>query len=120
MTNGHLSYEMGFWNVEGSDAYAVISVKLTVTIKGQPIVRTGALAYTFARRDGVGRLRRRLGAVRRKPLGRLDPPDRPDQPRSRVRDRHPIAAAQAIGDPAIEEGDPMAPVPRRVLDQATN
>ena len=31
----HLSYEMGFWNVEGSYAYAVIAGTLTVTIKGQ-------------------------------------------------------------------------------------
>jgi hypothetical protein len=56
VTNEHLSYEMGFWNVEGSDAYAVISGKLTVTIKGQPIVRTGTLAYTFARRHGVWKI----------------------------------------------------------------
>ena len=35
VTYEHLSYEMGFWNVEGSSAYAVISGTLTVTIKGQ-------------------------------------------------------------------------------------
>ncbi len=45
----HLSYEMGFWNVEGSYAYAVIAGKLTVTIKGQNAVRTGTLAYTFSK-----------------------------------------------------------------------
>jgi hypothetical protein len=45
----HLSYEMGFWNVEGSDAYAVISGTPTVTIKGQTVVRTGTLAYTFSK-----------------------------------------------------------------------
>ena len=45
----HLSYEMGFWNVEGSDAYAVIAGTLTVTIKGQTIARTGTLAYTFSK-----------------------------------------------------------------------
>jgi hypothetical protein len=28
----NLSYEMGFWNVEGSDAYAVIAGTLTVTV----------------------------------------------------------------------------------------
>ena len=45
----HLSYEMGFWNVEGSDAYAVIAGMLTVTIKGQTVVRAGTLAYTFSK-----------------------------------------------------------------------
>lgn len=45
----HLSYEMGFWNVEGSDAYAVIAGTLTVTINGQNVVRTGTLAYTFSK-----------------------------------------------------------------------
>ena len=45
----HLSYEMGFWNVEGSDAYAVITGTLTLTIKGQTVARTGALAYTFSK-----------------------------------------------------------------------
>ena len=29
VTHEHLSYEMGFWNVEGSDAYAVIAGTLT-------------------------------------------------------------------------------------------
>jgi hypothetical protein len=52
VTSEHLSYEMGFWNVEGSTAYAVISGTLNVTIKGQSVVRTGTLAYTFANRDG--------------------------------------------------------------------
>jgi ketosteroid isomerase-like protein len=45
----HLSYEMGFWNVEGSYAYAVIAGTLTVTIKGQNAVRAGTLAYTFSK-----------------------------------------------------------------------
>lgn len=45
----HLSYQMGFWNVEGSNAYAVIAGTLTVTIKGQNVVRTGTLAYTFSK-----------------------------------------------------------------------
>ncbi len=45
----HLSYEMGFWNVEGSVAYAVIAGTLMVTIKGQNIIRTGTLAYTFSK-----------------------------------------------------------------------
>ena len=56
VTKEHLSYEMGFWNVEGSSAYAVISGTLTVTIKDQPIVRAGTLAYTFAKRDGVWKI----------------------------------------------------------------
>jgi ketosteroid isomerase-like protein len=49
VTYEHLSYEMGFWNVEGSYAYAVISGTLTVAMKGQSVVRTGTLAYTFAK-----------------------------------------------------------------------
>jgi hypothetical protein len=56
VTKEHLSYEMGFWNVDGLSAYAVISGTLTVTIKGQPIVRNGTLAYTFAKRDGVWKI----------------------------------------------------------------
>src|SRR5499426_2831655 len=56
VTYEHLSYEMGFWNVEGSSAYAVISGTLTVTIKGHSVVRTGTLAYTFANRDGVWKI----------------------------------------------------------------
>ncbi|HJZ76809.1 MAG TPA: hypothetical protein VKE51_33975 [Vicinamibacterales bacterium] len=56
VTYEHLSYDMGFWNVEGSSAYAVISGSLTVTIKGQSVVRTGTLAYTFAKRDGVWKI----------------------------------------------------------------
>ena len=45
----HLSYEMGFWNVQGSNAYAVIAGTLAVTIKGQTVARTGTLAYTFSK-----------------------------------------------------------------------
>lgn len=56
VTKEHLSYEIGFWNVEGSSAYAVISGTLTVTIKDQPVVRTGTLAYTFTNRDGVWKI----------------------------------------------------------------
>jgi hypothetical protein len=56
VTHEHLSYEMGFWNVEGSSAYAVISGTLTVTIKEQDVVRTGTLAYTFTNRDGVWKI----------------------------------------------------------------
>ena len=56
VTYEHLSYKMGFWNVEGSSAYAVISGSLTVTIKDQSVVRTGTLTYTFANRDGVWKI----------------------------------------------------------------
>lgn len=49
VTYEHLSYEMGFWTVEEPYAYAVISGTLTVTIKGESIVRTGTLAYTFSK-----------------------------------------------------------------------
>jgi uncharacterized cupin superfamily protein len=56
VTEEHLSYEMGFWNVEGSSAYVVISGTLSVTIKGQSVVRTGTLAYTFANLDGVWKI----------------------------------------------------------------
>jgi ketosteroid isomerase-like protein len=56
VTSEHLSYEMGFWNVEGSSAYAVISGALAITVKGQSAVRTGTLAYTFAKRDGVWKI----------------------------------------------------------------
>ena len=45
----HLSYEMGFWNVEESVAYAVIA---GLTIKGQTVTRTGTLAYTFSKHGG--------------------------------------------------------------------
>ena len=36
VTYERLSYEMGFWNVEGSGAYAVIAGTLTVTIGDKP------------------------------------------------------------------------------------
>ncbi|MBV8163854.1 MAG: nuclear transport factor 2 family protein [Candidatus Eremiobacteraeota bacterium] len=49
VTYEHLSYEMGFWNVEGRYAYAVISGTLSVTIKGQTVARTGTLAYTLSK-----------------------------------------------------------------------
>ena len=56
VTHEHLSYELGFWNVEGSSAYAVISENLSVTIKGKTTVRTGTLAYTFANRGGLWKI----------------------------------------------------------------
>ena len=52
----HLDYELGFWNVEGDSAYAVVSGKLSVTIKGQTVVRIGTLAYTFAKRGGIWKI----------------------------------------------------------------
>jgi hypothetical protein len=56
VTHEHLDYEMGFCNVEGAAAYAVVMGKLSVTMKGQTVVRTGTLAYTLARRDGVWKI----------------------------------------------------------------
>lgn len=44
-----LSYEMSFWMVEGSHAYAVVSGTLTVIMKGQTVARTGLLTYTFSK-----------------------------------------------------------------------
>jgi hypothetical protein len=49
VSHEHLSCEMGFWNVDGSAAYAVVAGTLAVTIKGQTVVRTGTLAYTFSK-----------------------------------------------------------------------
>lgn len=56
VTSEHLAYEMTFWNVEGSSAYAVISGTLTVGTKSQTIVRAGTLAYTFANRNGAWKI----------------------------------------------------------------
>jgi ketosteroid isomerase-like protein len=56
VTREHFSYEMGFWNVEGDYAYAVVSGTLEITTKNQTIVRTGNLAYTFAKHDGVWKI----------------------------------------------------------------
>ena len=56
VTHERLDYEMGFWNVEGSAAYAVISGTLTITLKGQSVIRAGTLAYTFGKRDGVWKI----------------------------------------------------------------
>jgi hypothetical protein len=44
--------ERGFWNVEGPYAYAVISGSLTVKLSKQSVIRTGTLAYTFAKHHG--------------------------------------------------------------------
>ena len=56
VTYEHIDHVLGFWNVEGDAAYAVVLGKLSVTIKGQTVVRTGTLAYTFARRGGVWKI----------------------------------------------------------------
>jgi ketosteroid isomerase-like protein len=56
VTYEHLSYELGFWNVEGSSAYVVVRGTLTVTMKGTTVERTGTLAYTFANHDGVWKI----------------------------------------------------------------
>jgi ketosteroid isomerase-like protein len=49
VTHEHLSCVMGFWNVDGPNAYAVIAGTLSVTIKGETVARTGTLAYTFSK-----------------------------------------------------------------------
>jgi hypothetical protein len=49
VSSERLSYEMGFWNVEGASAYAVVSGTLTVVINGVSTLRTGTLAYTFSK-----------------------------------------------------------------------
>jgi hypothetical protein len=51
-----LAYELTFWNVEEAAAYAVVSGTLTIKTKDQVLVRTGTLAYTFARRGGVWKI----------------------------------------------------------------
>jgi hypothetical protein len=56
VTKEHLSYEMGFWNVEGNYAYAVIAGTLTVTSRGQSVSRTGTLAYTFAKNGAAWKI----------------------------------------------------------------
>ena len=56
VTSEHLSYEMTFWNVEGSSAYAVISGTLAIETRSQTFVRSGTLAYTFANRNGVWKI----------------------------------------------------------------
>ena len=56
VTSEHLAYETGFWNVEGANAYAVVSATLKVTIKGQSAARTGTLAYTFSKHGDEWRI----------------------------------------------------------------
>jgi hypothetical protein len=56
VSHEHLACEMGFWNVEGASAYAVLSATLTLTVKGESAVRTGTLAYVFANHDGVWKI----------------------------------------------------------------
>jgi hypothetical protein len=52
--------EIGFWNIEGSSAYAVVSGSLTVTIEGKPVVRSGTLAYTFGKREGAWKIEAKI------------------------------------------------------------
>jgi hypothetical protein len=52
VTHDQLSYEVGFWNVEGDYAYVVLSGSYAVTIKGQTVARTGTLAYTLSKHGG--------------------------------------------------------------------
>jgi hypothetical protein len=53
VSHEHLSYEMGFWTVEDSYAYAVTATTLKVRIKDQTVVRTGTLGYTFSKHNQV-------------------------------------------------------------------
>jgi hypothetical protein len=41
---------------QGPKIYAVISGTLTVKLKGQSVVRTGTLAYTFAKHGGAWKI----------------------------------------------------------------
>jgi hypothetical protein len=66
VSHEHLAYEMGFWNVEGANAYAVIAGTLSVTIKGQTVVRTGTLAYTFQSAARIGRSAAKRGNAHRR------------------------------------------------------
>jgi hypothetical protein len=56
VTSEALAYELTFFNAEGSSAYAVVSGALTIKTKSQTMVRTGTLAYTFAKRGGTWRI----------------------------------------------------------------
>ena len=56
VTEEAVTYEMGFWNVEGNYAYAVISGTLTIKLKGQSVSRTGTLAYTFAKHGSAWKI----------------------------------------------------------------
>ncbi|MGB8965590.1 MAG: hypothetical protein WCB99_08110 [Candidatus Cybelea sp.] len=49
VTQEEFAYELGFWTVEGSSAYAVISGALTVVMKTATAVRDGLLTYTFTK-----------------------------------------------------------------------
>jgi ketosteroid isomerase-like protein len=50
VTREHLSYEMGFWKIEGAHAYAVILGTLNVTMKSGAMATTGTLALVFSKR----------------------------------------------------------------------
>ena len=56
---------MGFWNVEGSSAYAVISGTLTVRSLSRRSLGHALIAYTFSKVRNEWRSGRRLGAVHR-------------------------------------------------------
>ena len=56
VTREHLSYEIGFWNVEGAHAYVVTSDTLSITMKGQIIERTGTLSYTVSKQVNEWRI----------------------------------------------------------------
>jgi hypothetical protein len=56
VVNEHLSHEVKFWNVQGDHAYAVILGSLTIELATQSIIRTGTLAYTFAKRPDAWKI----------------------------------------------------------------
>ena len=62
----HLSYEMGFWNVEESHAYAVIAGTLTVTIGGKASLVRARSHIPFQSTARSGRSTHRRGGARLK------------------------------------------------------
>ena len=81
VSSDHLAYEMGFWNVEGSNAYAVVSATLTVTIKGQAAARPARSPIRFQSMAGRGRSTPKRGGAHRNE-GRgclLTPRERPSR-----------------------------------------
>jgi len=56
VTDERVTYAMGFWNVEGNHAYAVIAGTLSLKLKGQPVARNGTLAFTFAKHGSTWKI----------------------------------------------------------------
>jgi hypothetical protein len=66
VTCEHLAYEMEFWNVEGSDAYAVLAGTLTATIRAKPSFGPARSHIRFQSTARSGRSTHRRGGARRK------------------------------------------------------